>query len=160
MKALIAAVIMLGVALGRPMAATPVPAQAVALETPAAVLRPLVAAGIATIVVYADRGGSKQTRPWLQALASSHCTVVEAAALQAVPAVARPFVKRAFRKSPQVHLDWHGRIAAVFGFVENSANVYVFDKAGVLAMHLHGAAEADKLAALDALTRQTCPEEP
>jgi hypothetical protein len=91
------------------------------------------------VILYSDRAGTREARAWLGTLAIGGCILIEVAQLAEVPAVARPFVRRSFRNSSAVLLDWRGRLAARLGFQHGHANLYLFDSAGRLSNHYHAA---------------------
>lgn len=95
-------------------------------------------AGIAQVLIYSDRAGSRHTQPWRELTANGDCMVIEAANLSSAPRVARPFVRRAFNDAPPILMDWQGELAERYGFVDNSANIYVLTHEGELAAHFHG----------------------
>lgn len=89
------------------------------------------------VVLYSDRTGAREAGAWLSALETGVCVLIEVAQLAEVPAIARPFVRRSFRNSSAVLLDWRGRLAERLGFEPGRANLYLFDRAGRLSRHYH-----------------------
>lgn len=100
------------------------------------------------VLVYSDRQGSALARPWLDKLDDAGIAIVEIAHLGTVPAIARLFVRRGFRNSSPVFLDWRGDIADSLGFNEHLPNLYLFGDDGRLCRHLSGGLDEIKEAEL------------
>lgn len=110
----------------------------------------------ALVLVYSDRAGAAQAPGWLKLARSAPCRRLEAANLESVPAIARPFVGRAFHKSSPILMDWHGELAAALGFEANAANVYLIEANGKVRAHLHGPADGAGTASFQAQLRSHC----
>jgi hypothetical protein len=110
------------------------------------------------VIVYADRKGRRQTDSWKPVLAGGACLVIEAANLDAVPFLVRPFVRNAFDDASPVVLDWKGEIAERLGFEPDSANLYLIGRNGELLAHVTGPADEASAARLESLMREHCDE--
>ncbi len=100
------------------------------------------------LLVVSDRGGSRFSKRWSRRLVGLEpaLRLIDVAHLADVPAVARPLVRRAFRDSPAVLLDWHGALARRFGFEPDRVNVYLLDAAGRLLLAASGGDAEEDLA--------------
>lgn len=114
----------------------------------AVTLVPAAASVQRLVILCSDRGGSKFSRSWLAALRAAEGLpdLVEIANLESVPWVARPFVRRAFRDSASVLLDWKGVVRQRYGFDRDRVNVYLLDRYGNLLLKASGTEPSDELA--------------
>ena len=101
--------------------------------------------GSVVVLMVGDRTGSNFTDAWARALRARYkpedypqLKRVSVANLASVPGFMHGFVKRKFFSKDPAHpaspvlLDWQGAIAHDYGFRENVANVYVFDREGIV----------------------------
>ncbi len=120
-----------------------------------------------TILVFADRKGSKQLEGWLMPLHERYGEQVHLqgiAKLDSVPGPFRWLARRAFKSgmdSP-VMLDFEGDVCEAYGFVEDQANLFVISPSGKIALHiLGGHAREHAIGIQDALAQwNVAPEKP
>ena len=116
------------------------------------------------VILCSDREGARYGKRWLAEIRAvePRPPLVEVAHLAGVPAVARPVVRRAFRGSSIVLLDWRGEIEHRYGFVPGHVNVYLIDRDGGLLLRTHGGeSTADLSRFLAAMrTEASGPSEP
>jgi hypothetical protein len=100
------------------------------------------------LILASDRGGSRFSRRWLARMSAlePRLRIIEVAHLAGVPAPVRPLVRRAFRGSPSVLLDWKGALASSYGFRPRRVNVYLIDSNGRLRLAESGGDSDEDLA--------------
>ena len=93
--------------------------------------------GKPTILVFADREGSRQLAGWVQALYlrfSDRIDIRGVADLRQVPAFLRPAVRRLFRGPARDHvlLDWNGEASRTYAYAGGEARIVVIDAQGIV----------------------------
>lgn len=101
-----------------------------------------------TVIVLADREGSKQVEPWVRKLYDrfgDRIAIRGIALLKGVPAALRSTVRFMFRKqvSYPVLMDWDGEVTSQFPFKPGVASVVVVDTSGRIVATEYGAANQD-----------------
>jgi hypothetical protein len=84
------------------------------------------------VIVFADREGSGRMSAWIELLRERYAGKIEVrgvAVLGEVPGAMRGLVRREFRKRYRtpVLLDWGGKVAERFGYVEGHVAVWLVD---------------------------------
>ena len=117
--------------------------------------------GKPALVIYGDRLGSRYMGVWANAVLEAFppeaqlVTLVRVANLKVVPPFFHGFAKRKFQAPDEngkprvpVLLDWEGVVAKQFGAVDDVANIYLIDSAGILRYTAAGKATPSETRAL------------
>jgi hypothetical protein len=101
-----------------------------------------------TVMTVADRKGSNQLAPWIQALYDRYGQRIDidgVADVSMIPTFLHAMFREAFRHrlAYSVMLDWQGVVASEFAYTRRVANVYVIDRDGRIAKHVTGPMEEE-----------------
>jgi hypothetical protein len=101
-----------------------------------------------TVMTVADRKGSDQLAPWIQALHDRYGQRIDidgVADVSMIPPFLHAMFRKAFRQrlAYSVMLDWQGAVASEFAYTKRVANVYVIDRDGRIAKQVTGPMEEE-----------------
>lgn len=99
-----------------------------------------------TILVFADRHGSKQTRQWTEKVRSdfkADIQIVGIACMGWVPFFIRDIVKSDFKEKPPILLDWSNNVAESYGYKEDECLIVYIDPSGIIRYRAHGVYQDD-----------------
>jgi len=103
------------------------------------------------ILAVAGRQSFPQLDLWIQAAKDSGIGPVELvglADLTEVPRFMRASVRKNFRQTPEVLLDWDGMITSKLPVTRHEASIFVFTGSGKLKLHLTGVATPEAISRL------------
>jgi hypothetical protein len=117
-----------------------------------------------TLLVLADRKGSRQIDGWVRPLQAAFGDRIEIAGLadvRRVPALMRGLVRSSFKKGLDypVMLDWDGDAVTRFDFRPNQANLFVIDPEGIIQLHVSGKSTAKRVKELETFVQGEIEEE-
>ena len=119
-----------------------------------------------TVLLIADRAGSKQLDDWVVSLGERYedrIDIFGVAALGEVPRLLRPVVRASFRRNmpDPVMLDWSDEVTERYSYESGLTNVIVIAPSGAITHRVHGSASTNRLQTLfeeiDALLDNASP---
>jgi hypothetical protein len=104
-----------------------------------------------SVLLIADRQGSSQLEPWIEALYDRYeddVAIEGVALLKGVPRPMRRMVRFLFRRGVPhpVMLDWTNKSAERYSFVAHKPNVFVITRDGRIHLRIHGPSSEENLA--------------
>ena len=104
-----------------------------------------------TLLTIADRKGSDQVEGWIAALKPRYAGRIDIRGLAdcgGAPGFVQGRIRKKFQETRNypVMMDWSGKVSAQFGFKQNSANLLVLGRDGLIQARFAGAATAPAIA--------------